>query len=89
MERRTGYVLGRADERGHAADTTPQWWAYAHELPRWYVWRGVSGLYYARIPGISPQRVLRARTADLLRDEILRCLGADSKAALSESAARW
>src|SRR6185437_12330265 len=38
---------------------------------RWYVWRGVTGFYYARIPGISPQRVLRAPTPELLRDEIL------------------
>jgi hypothetical protein len=52
--------------------TAPRWWAYACEFPYWYVWRGVTGLYYARIPGISPQRVLRALTADKLRDEIVR-----------------
>ena len=72
MELRTGYGLGTAYETESAEKTAPQWWAYAREFPRWYVWRGVTGLYYARIPGISPQRVLRALTADILRDEIVR-----------------
>jgi hypothetical protein len=89
MERRTGNGLGTADEGEPAAKAAPPWWLYAGEFPRWYVWRGVTGLYYARIPGISPQRVLRAPTPDLLRDEILRCGAARRKAALSGLCALW
>ncbi len=73
MEPRIGSLADIADEEEIAAKTAPDWWAYAHEFPSWYVWRGVSGLCYARIPGISPQRVLRAPTAGQLRDEIIRC----------------
>ncbi len=72
MERKAGYGVSVADEGGSAEKAVPQWWAYAREFPRWYVWRGVNGLYYARIPGISPQRVLRALTAETLREEIIR-----------------
>ena len=64
MERRTGYGASIADERESAGKAAPPWWAYAKEFPSWYVWRGVTGLYYARMPGISPQRVLRAPTGD-------------------------
>ncbi len=72
MERQTAHGLGTVDDTESAEKTAPAWWAYAREFPRWYVWRGVTGLYYARIPGVSPQRVLRAPTADMLRDEIVR-----------------
>jgi hypothetical protein len=72
MERQTGYRLGTTYMREYAGKTVPRWWAYAREFPHWYVWRGVTGLYYARIPGISPQRVLRALTVDKLREEIVR-----------------
>jgi hypothetical protein len=71
MELRTGSLADFADQWESAENAAPAWWAYAHEFPRWYVWRGVTGSYYARIPGISPQRVLRASTPELLRDEIL------------------
>jgi hypothetical protein len=71
MELRTESLADIADQWESAENTAPAWWAYAHEFPRWYVWRGVTGFYYARIPGISPQRVLRAATPELLRDEIL------------------
>jgi hypothetical protein len=83
MELQTGYGLGIVDERESAEKTAPQWWTYAREFPRWYVWRGVTGLYYARIPGISPQRVLRALTADILRDEIVRSEASHRTVALS------
>ena len=63
MERQTGYGVGIVDDSECAEKAAPHWWAYAREFPRWYVWRGVTGLYYARIPGTSPQRVLRALTA--------------------------
>jgi len=70
MEFRTRSLADIVDQQAGAENTEPTWWVHAREFPHWYVWRGVSGLYYARIPGISPQRVLRARTPDLLREEI-------------------
>jgi hypothetical protein len=71
MELQTESLADIADPWESAEDTAPAWWAYAREFPRWYVWRGVTGFCYARIPGVSPQRVLRAATPELLRDEIL------------------
>jgi hypothetical protein len=82
MELRPGSLAHIEDQGEIAERTTPSWWAYAREFPDWYVWRGVSGLYYARIPGISPQRVLRAPTADLLRDELVCCGAARRRVAL-------
>ena len=83
MELRTGSLADIADQWESAEETAPAWWAYAHEFPRWYVWRGVTGLCYARIPSISPQRVLRAPTPELLRDEILFSTAAYRSVALS------
>jgi hypothetical protein len=83
MERQTVHRLGMAHTREGAEKTAPKWWTYAPEFPRWYVWRGVTGLYYARIPGISPQRVLRAPTADELRDKIARYVTPRRTVALS------
>ena len=54
MERRTGCGAGIADERESAGKAAPPWWPYGKEFRNWYVWRGVTGLYYARVPGISP-----------------------------------
>jgi hypothetical protein len=71
MERRTGYGASIADERESAGKAAPPWWPYGKEFPSWYVWRGVTGLYYSRVPGISPQRVLRAPSATALRDQII------------------
>ena len=84
MERKAGLGLSTVydSDSEAAAETVPQWWAYAREFPRWYVWRGVTGLYYARIPGVSPQRVLRAPTADTLRDEIVRSVAPHRTVAL-------
>jgi hypothetical protein len=83
MERQTAYGLGMTCEGEDAGKTAPRWWAYAREFPYWYVWRGVTGLYYARIPGISPQRVLRALTAEELRAEIARYVTPRRTVALS------
>jgi hypothetical protein len=83
MERKTGLGLSTVCDSEDAAETVPPWWAYAREFPRWYVWRGVTGLYYARIPGVSPQRVLRAPTPDTLRDEIVRTVAPHRTVALS------
>ena len=82
MERQAGTGLSAAFRSDGTAEMVPQWWAYAREFPRWYVWRGVTGLYYARIPGVSPQRVLRAPTADTLRDEIVRSVAPHRTVAL-------
>jgi hypothetical protein len=71
MGRDTAYGRGAVDEREPVQDTVPEWWAHADEFPRWYVWRGVTGLYYARIPGISPQRVVHARTPEGLAGVII------------------
>jgi hypothetical protein len=72
METQTGYGAGIAEDSERAGEAAPKWWAHAREFPHWYVWRGVTGLYYGRVPGTSPQRVLRGVTADILRDEIAR-----------------
>ena len=50
----------------------PPWWPYAAELPAWYVWRGISGLMYARKVGSSPPLVVRGEDAVDLRDQIRR-----------------
>ncbi|MDX6333887.1 MAG: hypothetical protein QOG05_1227 [Streptosporangiaceae bacterium] len=50
----------------------PSWWPYATELPAWYVWRGISGLLYARKRGSSPPTVVRGEDAVDLRDQIRR-----------------
>jgi hypothetical protein len=57
-----------------ADDTTalPEWKAFAREFPQWYVWRGVAGQYYARVPRTSPPRVVRAGNTEDLRREISR-----------------
>jgi hypothetical protein len=54
------------------AAVLPEWKAYAREFPQWYVWRGVAGQYYARVPRTSPPRVVRARNTEDLRREISR-----------------
>jgi hypothetical protein len=53
-------------------DTPPSWWPYAAELPNWHVWRGVSGLVYARWRNSSPPVVVRGEDAVDLRDQIRR-----------------
>ena len=53
-------------------DQPPPWWPYAAELPAWYVWRGISGLVYARKIGSSPPLVVRGEDAIDLRDQIRR-----------------
>jgi len=63
-------------ETGSGSDTEqdtvvlPEWQVFAREFPQWYVWRGVAGQYYARVPRTSPPWVVRARTAEDLRREI-------------------
>jgi hypothetical protein len=50
----------------------PSWWPYAAELPEWHVWRGISGLVYARWRNASPPVVVRGEDAVDLRDQIRR-----------------
>lgn len=57
---------------GSPADGVPSWWPYAAELPDWHVWRGISGLVYARRRDTSPPVVVRGEDAVDLRDEIRR-----------------
>jgi hypothetical protein len=59
-------------------EDVPGWWPYAAEFPQWHVWRGVSGLVYARRPRTSPPLVVRGEDAVDLRDQIRR---AESKLA--------
>jgi hypothetical protein len=54
------------------SEEVPDWWPYAAEFPHWHVWRGVSGLVYARRPRTSPPVVVRAEDAMDLRDQIKR-----------------
>jgi hypothetical protein len=66
----------RRSERWEPADEdVPEWWPYAAEFPQWHVWRGVSGLVYARRPRTSPPVVVRAEDAVDLRDQIRRLEG--------------
>ena len=58
--------------REYAVETSPDWWAHGREFPHWHVWRGVNGVLYARVPGVSPQRLVRAQVPEDLRDEIIR-----------------
>jgi hypothetical protein len=68
MESRTVSGPGTEDETA----AMPEWRAYASEFPHWYVWRGVAGHYYARVPRSSPPRVVRALSPEELREEIAR-----------------
>ena len=52
--------------------SAPGWWPYAAELPYWHVWRGVSGLLYARRLNSSPPVVVRGEDVVDLRDQIRR-----------------
>jgi len=67
MERETGSGSAAADD-----SALPEWRAYARDFPHWYVWRGVAGHYYARVPRSSPPRVVRALNPEDLREEIAR-----------------
>jgi hypothetical protein len=58
--------------RANAVEMNPDWWMYGREFPHWHVWRGVNGNLYARVPGVSPQRLVRAQTPEDLRDGIIR-----------------
>lgn len=54
------------------AGETPDWWRpYAQQFPHWHAWRGIAGLLYARRPMTSPPKVVRAISAEKLRDKII------------------
>ena len=59
------------------SEAFPEWWPheYRREFPGWHVWRGVSGLYYARRPRTSPPAVVSGEDPVDLRDEIIRAEG--------------
>jgi hypothetical protein len=72
MQRESRCGPGAADQVRTVQEAVPEWWAYAREFPRWYVWRGVAGHFYARVPRTSPPKVVRAPSAEELRDEMTR-----------------
>jgi hypothetical protein len=51
-------------------DPVPDWWPHQGEFPAWHVWRGVSGILYARRPRTSPPKVVRSKTVAGLRKQI-------------------
>jgi hypothetical protein len=55
-----------------ASENPPDWWPYAAEFPRWYVWRGVDQLYHARLADADV--TVRGESPEDLRDEIIRKL---------------
>jgi len=59
-------------DNGDTDASVPSWWPYAAELPYWHVWRGVSGLLYARWLNTSPPVVVRGEDVVDLRDQIRR-----------------
>ena len=59
------------------------WCPYAEEFPCWHIWRGISGLAYARLSRSSPPIVVRAEGATELRNKIRR-----AESTLSMPAAR-
>jgi hypothetical protein len=63
---------GRDDAPGAAGNEALGWWPYTAELPGWHVWRGISGLVYARRLNTSPPLVVRGEDAVDLRDAIRR-----------------
>jgi len=54
------------------AQETPDWWPYSTEFPHWRVWRGISGLVYARRIGSHPVALVSGEDAVDLRDQIKR-----------------
>jgi hypothetical protein len=52
------------------AQETPDWWPYSTEFPHWRVWRGISGLVYARRIGAHPAALVSGEDAVDLRDQI-------------------
>jgi hypothetical protein len=42
-----------------------------HEMHAWHYWRGASGLYYARRKLSSPPVVLRGKTLEELREQVV------------------
>jgi hypothetical protein len=69
MERQTGIWPESEAQR------TPDWWPYGTEFPHWRVWRGVSGLVYARRVGNRPRAGSALVTGEDpvdLRDQIKR-----------------
>lgn len=51
-------------------EPSADWWPYAPEFPNWHVWQGVAGLLYARLPKSSPPKVVRAKNAAELREQM-------------------
>jgi hypothetical protein len=46
----------------------------AREFPGWHIWKGMCGLWYARLANSSPPVIVRGEDPTDLRDEIRRKL---------------
>jgi hypothetical protein len=55
-----------------ATQGSPEWWPYAREFPHWRVWRGISGLVFARRVKPDPTALVHGEDAVDLRDQIRR-----------------
>ncbi len=55
-----------------ATQDSPEWWPYAREFPHWRVWRGISGLVFARRIKPDPSALVHGEDAVDLRDQIRR-----------------
>jgi hypothetical protein len=58
---------------GHDLDLSGE--ELERQFPRWHMWKGISGLWYASRRGSSPPVVVRGEDLVDLRDEIRRWLG--------------
>ena len=58
---------------GHDLDLSGE--ELERQFPRWHMWKGISGLWYASRRGSSPPVVVRGEDLAGLRDEIRRWLG--------------
>ena len=67
-----------AGERGHSTaghDLDLSREELERQFPRWHMWKGISGLWYASRRGSSPPVVVRGEDLADLRDEIRRWTG--------------
>ena len=69
-------------------DDWPAWWPRTRreEYPYWEVWRGVSGLFYARRVMSSPPQVVRGESVEELERQIdLKVWGTEGRIAFDRA----
>ena len=64
---------GRHSAAGHDLDLSRE--ELERQFPRWHMWKGISGLWYASRRGSSPPVVVRGEDLVDLRDEMRRWTG--------------